>query len=74
MKVGIDLLMALVIGAFFKLGMDVQAAIEAGKSDRAVVLGAIPMFLVGAVSLFALSKNISHMAKAETTESEASNV
>jgi hypothetical protein len=65
-------LMALVTVAFIKGGLDIYTAIEAGESPRAVVFDAIPMFLIGAFALLALSKTLSQMAEAEKTQSESS--
>ena len=65
-------LIALVAVAFIKGGLDIYTAIEAGESHRAVVFGAIPMFLIGAFALLALSKTLSQMAEAEKTQSESS--
>lgn len=72
MKVAIAVLMALVAGAFIKVGLDIHTAIEAGESLRAIVFGATPMFLIGALALLALSKTLSQMAEAEKTQTESS--
>lgn len=72
MKFAIGLLIALVAGAFIKGGVDIYTAIEAGESHRAVVFGAMPMFLIGAFAIMALGKVLSQMDEAEKSAIEQS--
>lgn len=69
MKVALWILIGLVIAGFAKGIYDMNLAFDSGESAQSILIGAIPMYLLGLLALAFLGYAIRQLSKNEKSKS-----
>lgn len=69
MKAALWILIGLVLTVFAKGIFDMNLAFKNGESAKSILMGAMPMYLLGSIALALLVKILSKISNDEITES-----